>query len=538
MHARADQLRDANGPPDPALIVDVVVLSGDLPLFQAIRDAVGERNPVWRARTAEESVDLLMTGRCGVLLIDMGAVSAQPGSLVQQITDQFPDVVIVVAGRRDDESLLAELVSDGLVYRFMHKPLSPKRAGMFLDAAIRSHVERRSGRPAKRLLLDADERQTRFDARKWAFVGGGLLLFLLLLAAVLVTRNLGSRETAAEPVGAREPARAANAGPLADPVLSRARAAFAAGRDESPPGRNALDLYAAVLLARPDNAEARDGLAETTARLVARAEAAAASGDRVEAQRIVARVLGANPDNSGALALRALLATPAAPAEPAPVAQPPMENPAGTSAAPPTEPPAPRASTSTRAIAPGAPLRVPVTTSPARETQRPVPVTRSQVPPDPLLSGAGRSVPGMTPWRPVYRHRYHAPATAGHAIAGPAPREPAALPTAGMIEPQTPSAEAAPVAVASRDLEAIATPDPAYPPEAFRARVEGWVEVEFTVDAQGAATDVAVVASEPRGVFDAAASEAVAAWRYRPRVVNGRPTAQRTSVTLYFNVED
>jgi protein TonB len=144
----------------------------------------------------------------------------------------------------------------------------------------------------------------------------------------------------------------------------------------------------------------------------------------------------------------------------------------------------------------------------------------------------------MTPWRPVYRHRYHAPATAGHAIAGPAPREPAALPTAGMIEPQTPSAEAAPVAVASRDLEAIATPDPAYPPEAFRARVEGWVEVEFTVDAQGAATDVAVVASEPRGVFDAAASEAVAAWRYRPRVVNGRPTAQRTSVTLYFNVED
>jgi protein TonB len=64
------------------------------------------------------------------------------------------------------------------------------------------------------------------------------------------------------------------------------------------------------------------------------------------------------------------------------------------------------------------------------------------------------------------------------------------------------------------------------------------VEVEFTVDALGAVTDVAVVASEPHGVFDSAASEAVAAWRYRPRVVNGRPVAQRTSVTLSFNVED
>jgi outer membrane biosynthesis protein TonB len=47
-----------------------------------------------------------------------------------------------------------------------------------------------------------------------------------------------------------------------------------------------------------------------------------------------------------------------------------------------------------------------------------------------------------------------------------------------------------------------------------------------------------VVAAEPGGVFDAAATEAVAAWRYLPRVVNGRPVAQRTSVTLRFSVED
>jgi TonB family protein len=46
------------------------------------------------------------------------------------------------------------------------------------------------------------------------------------------------------------------------------------------------------------------------------------------------------------------------------------------------------------------------------------------------------------------------------------------------------------------------------------------------------------VAAAPRGVFDEAALAAVAAWRYRPRVVNGRAVAQRTSVTLQFNVAD
>ena len=82
--------------------MDVVVLSGDLSLFEAIRHAVGERNPVWRARSAGESVELLLTGRCGVLLIDMAAVSTQPATLVEQIVAQFPDVVVVVAGRRAD----------------------------------------------------------------------------------------------------------------------------------------------------------------------------------------------------------------------------------------------------------------------------------------------------------------------------------------------------------------------------------------------------------------------------------------------------
>ena len=110
-----------------------------------------------------------------------------------------------------------------------------------------------------------------------------------------------------------------------------------------------------------------------------------------------------------------------------------------------------------------------------------------------------------------------------------------ALSTATSIE----SAESGSApAVPARDLEAVATPEPVYPPEAFRNRVEGWAEVEFTVNERGATGDIVVVAAEPRGVFDAAATDAVAAWRYLPRVVNGQPVPQRTSVTLRFNVED
>ena len=63
-----------------ALLVDVVVLTADQELFQSARAAVGEQNPVWRARSADEAADLLITGRCGVLVIDTAASRSSSSS--------------------------------------------------------------------------------------------------------------------------------------------------------------------------------------------------------------------------------------------------------------------------------------------------------------------------------------------------------------------------------------------------------------------------------------------------------------------------
>ena len=496
-------------------MVDVVVLSDDLALYQATRDAVGERNPVWRARTAAESVDLLLTGRCGVLLLDMSAVSTQPASLVEQIVDQFPDVVVVVAGRREDEALLAQLVSDGLVYRFMHKPLSPKRAGMFLLAAMRAHVAHRARRSGALRLPQVGTLRARLDPRKWLFVGGGLALFVAALGAVLVARHENPPARPSTPAVSR-PAVAPAIGPLADPVLSRARAARAAGRYEAPVGRNALDLYAAVLLARPDNTEAQAGLAATTALLVERANDAATSGDAIEARRLAERVLAVSANDPGARALLARLETPRTPlpssALPAPSDAAPLD----------TAPPS-----LARKTAPATPARV--TASPRTARVVPDPLTPRIVAPPPPPRPAPRAARSRS---------YGAPISSGHAVAGLAAPDPVPTSIAAAILPPDLADSSADPGVTARDLEALVTPEPAYPPEAFRDGVGGWVEVEFTVNERGTTGDIVVVAGEPRGVFDAAATGAVASWRYLPRIVNGQPVAQRTSVSLRFSVED
>jgi protein TonB len=96
----------------------------------------------------------------------------------------------------------------------------------------------------------------------------------------------------------------------------------------------------------------------------------------------------------------------------------------------------------------------------------------------------------------------------------------------------TPSPRLAPDA-----LERLVVVDPVYPAQALRSRTNGWVELEFTITEAGTVRDVQVVAAEPSGVFEHAATEAISAWRFRPRVVNGQPVAQRSTITLRFDVE-
>jgi FixJ family two-component response regulator len=284
-----------------AMLVDVVVLTADQELFQSAREAVGERNPVWRARTADEAADLLINGRCGVLLIDMASVSTGADTLVEQIVEQFPDVVVCIAGTRADEPLLAPLISDGHVYRFMHKPTSARRAGMFLQAAVRRHVERRAGREASDPLLPL----LRGLRRPTAGMPRGYLALIGLVALALVVPLFVGDEPEATAVTAAPVAPALQTASTrrADPVLSRARAALQAGRLEAPEGRNALDLFQAVLLAQPEHPEAQDSLARTVDLLLQRAQQEFDAGHKREAERLVQRVLAVVPGDEQARTL-------------------------------------------------------------------------------------------------------------------------------------------------------------------------------------------------------------------------------------------
>ncbi len=68
---------------------------------------------------------------------------------------------------------------------------------------------------------------------------------------------------------------------------------------------------------------------------------------------------------------------------------------------------------------------------------------------------------------------------------------------------------------------------PEYPLNAYQAGIEGWVLVEFDVDARGlvAQNSIDVQFSQPVGVFEDASLEALSSFQFKARRVNGRPVA-------------
>lgn len=100
----------------------------------------------------------------------------------------------------------------------------------------------------------------------------------------------------------------------------------------------------------------------------------------------------------------------------------------------------------------------------------------------------------------------------------------------------TGSSSASQVAAVSAGGELLKVQQPDYPRQALRAGTEGWVQLTFTITAEGRVNEIEVVESKPRGTFDRAAIEAVSSWQYRPFTENGEPVAKRASQVLEFQL--
>src|SRR6202044_1187366 len=241
-------------------IVELVVLTTDEVFLQTLREAVGGARRLWHVPSGDKVSDLLVAGEVGILVLDVQALAEAPAVFIGQIKRQFPDLVVVVAGNRDAEISLAGLISAGIVYRFIHKPMSPGRAKLFADARVKKYDEQRKRAAASPPI----KRSPR--ANPGVLIGGTIGALGVIAAAAWMLHG-----KAQDDAGPPHAAGVAHPSAAEQPLLAAA-AALAANRLTEPAGDNALQLYLQLQARTPADADARLGLAEVHERLLARAE--------------------------------------------------------------------------------------------------------------------------------------------------------------------------------------------------------------------------------------------------------------------------
>jgi len=88
------------------------------------------------------------------------------------------------------------------------------------------------------------------------------------------------------------------------------------------------------------------------------------------------------------------------------------------------------------------------------------------------------------------------------------------------------------------DVTPIVRVEPQWPREAQVQGISGWVQIEFTIREDGSVANPRVIDSEPRRMFDRNALRAIQRWRFRPRVVDGRPVERTATQVIEFNLEE
>jgi len=79
--------------------------------------------------------------------------------------------------------------------------------------------------------------------------------------------------------------------------------------------------------------------------------------------------------------------------------------------------------------------------------------------------------------------------------------------------------------------------EPQYPPQAQRRKLEGWVQVRFTISTAGSVKDAAVIKSSD-AVFERNAIQAVNKWKYQPQMQAGKATeAPGQQVVVRFRMK-
>jgi hypothetical protein len=124
--------------PDAPPPARIAALSDDPNLLDALYGAAPAQAALIVSPSADRFADQLVANSARIALIDASSVAPPLKSFIALLREQFPQLLLILAGAASVQAQLAEQIAAGTVFRFVHKPVSSQRLKFFIDAALRT----------------------------------------------------------------------------------------------------------------------------------------------------------------------------------------------------------------------------------------------------------------------------------------------------------------------------------------------------------------------------------------------------------------
>jgi protein TonB len=517
----------------PAAPCPIVALSDDPLLLEAFAGLGLAGTGVLSSPSSDRFIDQLVANSAGagIAIIDAGSVSTGIKSFLATLREQFPQLLVMLTGPAHLQAQFEAQIADGTIFRFVHKPASTQRLRLFIDAAARklatpdpSQAPRSAAAPMPSLVpASAAARRSMASVppaggRRRGFPPALVALGLMILGAAGWAVWHFEFPPAAElpaPVTPLTPSETLPEPSSAAHTVTDATATLPVTTDKP----NTAD-------ASHDNA-AHDSAARDAARAAAQLEQAQRSAQGARAGQVALYVqLARKRLASGALI------------EPADdSARGYLES--ATSLAP--DDPDVRAASIALGEAMIVQFRHAIAAGDLAESQRWFKACSDYRIGSATLNDLSAQLQKLQSSKQIEADAAMVQALERARAATPSAPPPAAATVITPVAATSPSpstapaaAEPAPTWVPESALTRVLFVPPAYPDEALTRNISGWVDLEFTVTAEGKVADIAVLAAEPSGTFDRAARTALARSRYRPVTRDGVAVAQRARIRVRF----
>jgi TonB family protein len=192
-------------PPDaapPPAVSAIAALTQDRALIGLLRGTVDPSNELIIVNSEAELAPQLQARSVSAALIDSMFVEGDLAVLTEGLRERYPDLVLVVVGTAEEQARVASQITSGVVYRFLHRPVSAPRVRLFVDAALKRHEVELTERTLEQKRPDFSQMA---EPKKPAgqsnpFIVPGVIAALLIAGGVgfAVFQNSGDQPTTAD----------------------------------------------------------------------------------------------------------------------------------------------------------------------------------------------------------------------------------------------------------------------------------------------------------------------------------------------------